>query len=253
LNQNFFALPGTKANSRLIPQDGWIPARGGNWIFVSTDSPTFVINIPNIDADNISIGNRIRCYNPALAYFIVTAKAAAVGNMTQLTLYGGTDYTLTAREIYSISYSPVKSPFGFPLERSKWTVTFSDTTRYSQASPTYNVWYNLGSLSFSLPIGKWEIQFQICHGDDRAALGFAGTKSTISTGNNTESNPEFTHFYQLYNTNQMSEVGYRSAFLSLAAKTTFYINTLSYASSLTNIYEYNDLSALTVNAISQYL
>jgi hypothetical protein len=135
--------------------DGWT-AGTGTWSYSSADAPTFVISVNNDQTGIIGVGQRIKLTQTTAKYFIVTAVGAYSGGATLITVYGGTDYTLANAAISTPFWSNVKAPFGFPMSPAKWTVTVTDTSDRTQASPTINVWYNLGSVSISAPIGIWK-------------------------------------------------------------------------------------------------
>jgi hypothetical protein len=190
------------------------------WTYASADSPSFVITIPTDGTTKYSVGMRIKVTQTTVKYFIVTAVSA-----TTLTVYGGTDYTLANTAITSIFFSTTKAPFGFPLQKSKWTVTFSDNIFRSQASPTTAAWYNLGSSLIVAPIGSWVASY-------RVAIDAVGTTSsypmaTLSTTNNSESNPlntcaayiSATSATETFTTMYSGDIE-----LNVISKTTYYLN-----------------------------
>lgn len=136
------------------PSNGWISL--GALTYETADSPTFQFSIASDATGYIGVGMRIKLTQTTDKFFIVTAVGAYSGGKTIITVYGGTDYTLANASITSPYYSNIKAPFGFPLNPDKWSVKSTLTSRQTQASPTTNTWYNLGS-SYSMPIGNWDV------------------------------------------------------------------------------------------------
>src|SRR5690606_22909761 len=106
-----------------------------------------------------SAGMRIKLTQTTAKYFIITKVAYSDPNTT-ITVYGGTDYDLANAAITDPYYSQVKAPVGFPLDPSKWSVLVTDSSSRSQATPTSNQWYNLGSVSITIPIGYWVVSYK---------------------------------------------------------------------------------------------
>lgn len=228
-------------------ESGWI-AVTDSWSFSSADNPTGVITIPSDGTTKYSVGMRIRLTQSTVKYFLVTAVSA-----TTLTVYGGTDYTLANAAISAISFATVKAPFGFPLDSDKWSETLTDSTERSQASPVANTWYNLGSLSKAVPIGLWLLEYKV-YGQANRTSGDADVFTTFSTGTTTESNADFT--IGIMGTPMASFQALLKLppqRLTAAAKTTYYFNTRTTASSITNIYNRNEYYSFKLRMVSAYL
>lgn len=226
------------------------------WSYSSADAPTFVISINSDMTAKLQVGMRVKLTQTTVKYFIITAVGSYSGGNTLVTVYGGTDYTLANASITSPFYSSAKAPFGFPLDPTKWTVTLSDTSNRSQATPTSTTWYNLGSLSISVPIGIWNPFIKLTFdGVSSGAIGLS-IFFTLSTANNSESNAEYT----LHASESASAAEtFRQAFslagqpLIAAAKTTYYLNGKSNAVTLSSIAFRGDLSATNVRLVCAYL
>lgn len=67
----------------------------------------------------------------------------------------------TSGGIASVAYSSVKTPFGFPMQYSKWSVValYRVDMLYTGA-PTPNVWYAIPGMSLTIPVGAWELGYQ---------------------------------------------------------------------------------------------
>ena len=140
--------------------DGWIPA-GETWTYASADDPTFTFTVASDVTTKYSAGMKIKLTQGTVKYFIITAVSTYSGGNTTITVYGGTDYDLPNSAISANAYSMMKSPQGFPMSPAKWTVETTDTTSRGQSNPSANNYYNLASLSITIPIGVWELKYQI--------------------------------------------------------------------------------------------
>lgn len=192
---NDYALPVQAQVTTVQTQvaDGWV-ADANTWTYVSADSPSFVASVNADMTGTISVGMRIRLTQTTVKYFIVTAVGSYSAGATELTLYGGTDYTLADAEIASPGYSNVKAPFGFPLNPEKWTVEVVNSGDFEQLSPTTGVWYNAEIIV--LPIGAWNVQYRVFY-----SIATSGTQYTqyyfitLSDGAATESNARMTRAF----------------------------------------------------------
>jgi hypothetical protein len=204
-----------------IPLSGGWNAANETWSYSSADSPTFVVTVPSDATTKYSVGMRVGLWQAGWKYFIITAVSS-----TTLTLYGGTDYTLTSAGISNPMFSGHKAPLGFPVLPSKWTVTASDTSDRSQGVAVANTWYNLGSLSISMPIGAWYASYSLTQYSGTTSGGVA-VRVTLSTANNTESNTEMTSYWETVGgvSQQLSQwIQKAPELITVAAKTTHYLN-----------------------------
>lgn len=257
--------PGGTPESQVITREtlqsvlDWV-ADGNTWTYSSADSPTFVISVNADMTSKIGVGNRIELVQSgATKYFIVTAVGSYSGGATLITVYGGTDYTLANATISTPKHSRVKAPFGFPLDPDKWTVAMSDTSNRSQSTPAQGTWYNVGSLTISIPIGRWRTYYE-CVGEVVTTLGAAavvGFRTTLSTGTSSESDTGFT----ARKTSSMPAMTgatdrfglHREKILNLAAKTSYYVNIQTGAASTTSISIRGDDAPTIVRCVCAYL
>lgn len=235
--------------------DGWISANE-TWTYASADDPTFTFTITGDKSAKYSAGMRIKLTQTTAKYFIITK--VAVSTDTTITVYGGTDYDLANAAITSPYYSTQKAPHGFPLDPTKWTVTTTDTTLRSQASPTADTWYNLGSVTMSLPIGIWNSSYQVCLMSDDTSATVVDVYATLSSANNSESDSNWTSVVvlggasgSLYSAVTVNRTGV----LGVTAKTSIYLNTKTHTSGMTNIYNLNSSTycPLLIRAVCAYL
>lgn len=236
---------------------GWINANE-TWTYAA--NPVTHLYTFTVAADvtlKYQAGMKLKCtQGGSVKYFIITAVSTFVGGNTTITAYGGTTYTLGAT-ITANFFSYARSPFGFPMDPNVWTESISDTSSQKQASPTQNTWYNLGTISLALPIGVWNINYQVSLGIDHTSATDSGVAYvTLSTANNSESDVDFTAGGDLLGASGTLGLHYminRQKILNLAASATYYINTRTTASGVANIYNQNNWTKLWIRATSAYL
>jgi len=243
-NDAKFLTPKALKDSSLT--SGW-QSVADTWTYASADAPTFTITVPTGAASIYGVGDRIQLTQTTAKYFIITVVADTV-----LTVYGGTDYVLANATISAISYSHNKSPLGFPLDPTKWSVKTTDATSRTQAAPVLGTWYNLGAVSISIPIGVWLVDYQVSAGYREAASTAFGVQVTLSTANNSESDSEFSSGSNGLGTSISSMFG-KSKILVIAAKTPYYLNTRTADSGVDNIDNVNDSRKLVLRAICAFL
>jgi hypothetical protein len=170
-------------------------------------------------------------------YFLTSIDSTYSNPSTTVTLYGGTDYTLSNSAITNVYYSPQKAPYGFPLNPAKWTVTAAISTDQTQSSPTSGTWYNLGG-SISVPIGMWEKRYSILGLATKTTMS-GQIQATLSRANNTASNPEMSASSYIDAISaafgaQLIATGNES----FSAKTTLYLNLKTVITSATSLINY---------------
>ena len=134
-------------------------------------------------------GMRFKLTDSTVKYFIVVKSAYSAPDTT-LTLYGGTDYTLSGGAMTSPYFSIVKAPAGFPMGPAKWTVTKTDSSDRAQATPTNLTWYNIGTTNcqLSLPIGAWYLSCNVfLSGALATGSAYNQVNVALSTANNSVS------------------------------------------------------------------
>lgn len=215
--------------------------------YASADSPTFVANT-SIDLTSvISVGMKLKLTQTTVKYFIVTAITS-----TTITLYGGTDYTLANASITLPYFSSMKTPYGFPLDRDKWTVITILNTNIYQSSAIGFTWYNINSASIVVPVGKWLIEYSVMAQSGPGTSQDRYLNVTLSTANNSQSNVSYSVGFA-----QPSCIFARFPFnksfnYSNSSKIILYLNTMSdlNAESLSNL---GGVSATIIKAVCAYL
>lgn len=239
--------------------DGWI-AGTGTWSYSTADAPSFTISV-NADLTGvIGVGDRIKLTQTTVKYFIVTAISYSAPNTT-ITVYGGTDYTLVSESITSPYYSHQKTPLGFPLNVTKWTVEVKHTSDASQSSPLVATWYNLGTISISVPIGHWRVMYELTLYYENNAEVNIDPFVTLSTANNSQSDADLTAYARLIDVvggsgdRRINAPIHKEKYLSVASKTPYYLNAqVGNASGATRVLSFTGTTQPTIiRAICAYL
>lgn len=223
---------------------GWY-AVGDTWAYASADAPTFVVTVPTGAQSIYSIGKRVQLTQTTVKYFIITAVTD-----TTVTLYGGTDYTLTNAAISGVYISGMKAPLGFPMDPLKWSIEVTPA-QTAQASPGAGTWYNISSIT--LPIGSWRVSYAGTLGGEYSSAVYFACYTTLSTANNSESDPDFTAELYLVTATEMSLMAAREKNLLIASKTVYYLNFKSAVATLSNLRIGRDSTRTIIRAVSNYL
>jgi hypothetical protein len=186
----------------------------------SANAPTFTATTSVDLTPFISVPMKIMLTNTTVKYFIVTDITP-----TTITLYGGTNYGLTNVAISAVYYSVQKSPFGFPLDKTKWQIISKITTNIIQNPPVQYQWYNFAS--FIIPIGAWRVYHDSFMSPYRTANGDLSQRVTLSTTMTTETDLDFSAVIQSDNVMNLQGSVHREKNLLLAAETNYYLNSLT--------------------------
>lgn len=232
-------------------QSGW-KTPSGTFTFASADAPTFVMNTSVNLTSSLSVGMKIRLTQTTTKYFFITAITT-----NTITLYGGTDYTLVNATISNVGYSTEKAPYGFPMNPLKWTVRLVDTSLRSQTNPTAATYYNVGSLSLSVPIGEWKLGYDAVASGIRNSSVSAPLRATLSTSSSVESDAKLTTLgkvEQATTTNATLIAPFmREEIVTLASKTTYYLLLQMELTGSTNISWNGDKASTKIYAVCAYL
>jgi len=242
------AVP-TSGSGGGIGADGW--AEADAITYSSADAPSYVVTCTGDQSGKYYPGMRIKLTDSTVKYFIITK--VAYTSSTAITLYGGSDYTLSGSEISNPYYSSAKAPAGFPLNPVKWMVTATDGSSRTQASPTQNAWYNLGSLSITIPIGVWIADYYVSIASYKSAATTHGVTTALSTANNSASDSTLISYITQGNFTIGGGVATAKSYLVLTAKTVYYLNTRTVVASMDNIYNNNDQVEAIIRAVNAYL
>ncbi len=218
---------------------------GNGWVefdttctYASADDPTYTMYVAGNATTYLWAGMRFKCTQTTDRMFIITAVGNydSGNNRTPITLYGGTDFDLANATISNPYYSPVKCPYGFPMNPDKWSVKVN-LSGGNQQSPVANTWYNISSNNLKIPIGCWNIGYM----SQIAAVGSGGylvVWATLSNANNTEWNTELTvHMESSAGITQLGYLGLMAnTTLTMTSKTTLYFNLKTTSANTTGIY-----------------
>ncbi len=242
----------------FMPINGW-NLDSNTWTCRSIDTPIYNVSVDANVTGTIGIGNRIWLQQSNINKFFLVHGVHITGSTTYLNLYGGTDYTIITGSLTLPQCSQIKAPIGFPVDPDKWTVQVEDTTLRQQASPTANVWYNNGSISINVPIGKWFASYEAeVQSENLPPTGtFISNYCTLSTANNSETDKKWTTvLYRVDgNTAGLQVFGSvtRSNEIVAPVKTTYYLNQKTDQPLTANIYFRGDLATIVLRARSGYL
>lgn len=162
-----------------IPTDGWIDCASDSWSFSSVDGPYGVITVPTDFTTRADVGWRVK-------FTQTTVKTGIIHTITATTIgvYFGTGTALTNAAISAMAISPSKAPIGFNPSTHVWSETLRSSTGNFTASPVLNTWSNPGTMSITLPIGRWNILFECGIRCQTTAAQTAGTAFVaLSTSN----------------------------------------------------------------------
>jgi hypothetical protein len=223
INGNYEVIDAALEENKVAIGAGWL-ATGETWTYASADAPTFTFTVPGNKSTKYYPGMRIKLTQTTVKYFIITKVVYSSPNTT-ITVYGGTDYTLTSATIIYPYYSPAKAPAGFPLDPAKWTVLLSDSTDRHQSSPVKNTIYNPGNLSISLPIGIWNVLFQailVCAASSGTVTDiYGGLSSSLAAFNNQALRGQ--SYFGGPTAGVFTSTLTRNTVLNIATKTTYYV------------------------------
>lgn len=121
----------------------------------------------------------------------------------------------------------LKAPVGFPLSPTKWSVSLVDSVDRYQNDPVKDTVYNLGSLSVTLPIGVWNVFFQVASVCSAASGAYTDIYSGLSTSLSSFNNQSLRGrtYLSTVSGGAGTTLGNitRSTILTLTSKTTYYV------------------------------
>lgn len=237
---------------------GWLPYNQ-SCAYQSADSPTFVMRVSVDITVLLCPGMRIKLtQTSAVKYFIVVAVSAYTFGHTDITMYGGTDYMLTNDAISSVYFSAAKAPLGFPLNPNKWSVEIKLTSDAAQTNPSTGTWYNIPALNLSLPIGTWNVEYNINAMVQRHSIGSGSIYCTLtSSGSGNQSDTELTAEAESYiGTGDYADFVspiYKRKFISMVAKTQYLFEMWTLSSGVTALQINGSTGTTVVRAACAYL
>lgn len=231
--------------------DGWIPLNY-TFTYTSADTPTFTMTVSGIDLTGIiGIGNKIKLTQTTVEYFIVTAISFSTN--TIITLYGGTDYTLSNAAIGSVYYSIEKCPIGFSLDPNKWSVVFNHTSLFTVGVIAANTWWDLTALKLTVPIGIWNLSGKAEFQAGYSSSGVVELSMALSSSSSAPSDNDLWAAVDLPNNTSGCLMANFSTQKSIATKTDFSLLIKSYVSTSSSTYIRGDNCPTIFKAVCVYL
>ena len=249
----------TQANVKLLMSQGLTPA------LITAHSIISAYSLSNSLTDlNTTSANNLTANGGVLA---TTADSPFGGQadgtisttvdygIIQKVSYGAPDTTVTFQVpegctvptsggVASVSYSAYKSPYGFPGQCINKTLTVQNT-------PTFNTWYNVGSIQLNIPIGEWGAGYNMGINGNRTT-GAAGVNYTLSTTSSSESNRMFSTSLSFNSITDIQGNVYTNQPLSINSQATYYGNETG-SSGMAAIYIVGDRSVCQLFAENAYL
>jgi hypothetical protein len=240
---------------------GWVEVPQ-TWTYFSADAPTFTFKVTGdvTGSPLYRVGNKIKLTQTTAKYFIITKTNYSAPD-TSVTIYGGTDYTLTSATITLPYTSGQRFPMGFPALPTKWQYSLTDAVQRIQTTPSMGIWTNPGSLSIQIPIGEWRarwigsLQFNEAVAGTAIYVTFA---CTLSTANNSQSSSDLTNRFVFSTPNTLNPAIFRQAFtiiadVSCAVKTQYFFNLQTSNAGIDSIEFPNHFSPFKIVLESAYL
>lgn len=237
---------------------GWYGV-DGTISYSSVDDPTGVLSTTDDLSGEISAGMRIKfTNNSTTVYGIVTAITSST--ITFLHEIDPSDSLakslLQNSAVTNFSYSPLKAPYGFPLDARKWTVKTTSNTLQSQSSPSGSTYYNIGSISLVIPIGSWDLGYDVNTQINKNTVTDIPVGSvTLSTSSSSESDSDLTCSVYLAGASgnlAIMESAGRSKNIDVTSKETRYL-IMKLTTTAGTIYYRGDLGETVVKATCGYL
>jgi hypothetical protein len=143
----------------------------------------------------------------------------------------------TTGGVLTVSYSTVKTPYGFPGDKSKWNILTIIKTDHNNGASTADVYYNVGSISLAVPSGAFELKANINGQATTAGASTHGFAAAIAAtaGNAYEITRGVTGYITNLTGDSRGTVNL-SAFVNNSASTNYYINVASLTSNASALY-----------------
>lgn len=213
---------------------GWLPIQE-TFTFSSDDDPTYVVTVASDVTARFKAGTRVKLTDSGTQYFVVSKDSTEAAGTTTITMYGGTSHAqgaLSGGAITGVYYSYAKCPPGFSIKKSDWTETTTDSNNTAQTPPVAGTWYNLNSISIDIPIGCWDVDYDVpVYIFDAAATQnlISDVNATLSTTNNSETDTDFSAVdyvkaYLSATTSYRVAQLHKEGEIDITTKDTYYLN-----------------------------
>ncbi len=252
--------PYASQDNELAAAQGWTEeAETRTWTFTSANAGNnaFVITVDEDITSFMRPSLRVRAkQGGAYQYFIVHDVVLDTTN-TLVTLFGGTDYDLSAGVLTDVAWSPERFPMGFPTNPDKYSIEVTDANYRVQNPATINVWTNPGGANqqIVLPVGLWNVGYEAFASGDTSANNFE-IWTTLSTANNTESNSKLTDAaYVAAGGSSFALIATKmsaSDIVEITSERTYYLNIMTVTSSVSLLYFGGNTIPVRIYAVSVY-
>ncbi len=169
--------------------DGWI-ATGDTWSYASSATVGgtggqntnyySTVTIPGDQTTKYWAGMKFWLYNGGNIDGFIMAVSYDGTTQTTLTLWSGQIYQLTNVAITNTHYSTAKTPAGFDINPSSWTIQVNSTSNRITNSPTANTWY--AAETMVVPVGVWNAWYSCNSYFKRSGGGSVQTGLVIYSG-----------------------------------------------------------------------
>ena len=220
-------------SSVVALEAGWVPA-SVTWTYASatthSNTNTAYSGTFTISGDVTAIykaGTRLKWVQGGTTRYAIVMSSAYSAPNTTVKVFLGTDYQLAATAITVPYISYAKAPPGFPTNPDKWMVYFKNVTNTTQATPSANTWYNVGTSNLVIPIGTFDVEYFLGMGQQKNSTTVITISSTLSTANNSESDVDFTCYADCVVATgniTLSPYFYRRKTLTLTTAANYYLN-----------------------------
>lgn len=138
-------------------------------------------------------GQKIKFTQDASTKYAVITYVETSGGNTTLTIYGGTDYAISANAITNTRLAKVNRPYDWENDCAKWSIKY-DLNNFTQTNFTSGSWYNTNN-SFYKEKGKWFLRNNniSTFGTSISTTSQVKVEYSYSTSNSSDVNSEFHH------------------------------------------------------------
>lgn len=131
----------------------------------------------------------------------------------------------TSGGVSAVDLSSVKSPFGFPAQRGRWSIQTLIKAAVT-LGVTGGTWYGGSALSITIPVGSWSGGYSLLHNTTRTTTAdYRDTSSTLSTSSSTETDVIWTDLFQvgiISSTVTLTVPHYRTGYIDVTTATPYY-------------------------------
>lgn len=149
----------------------------------------------------------------------------------------------------AVAYANSGVPYQFPRAKGKWRLKIVNNTGLTQTSPGAGVYYNLGSVQISVPVGPWDVGFHAAVQVGRSTAADIGQYVSLSTSSSATGTKELTAAtYASAALTDILQNASRFSEIDLSAIQIYYLVTAYIGTAPTNLQYRGDLSGIVVYA-----